>query len=464
MKNKIVSILAAAALLFALVPAGAFAPAVNADESNVITFVELFGFHGPLIGETAEENISSICVFDDAPYTIKSLAWYTEVSGSNHMLTGSETFKESASYWLEITILPKSGYFFDYNDQPLFWINNSQNYVDTNWLMYIEPDGSLAFYSVELASEVAGGIIDELNIYGVFYPYQGESVGPSRNAIYIPNDCHCSIKSVTWSRYAHEGEDSSQTVGDSEVFQAGDTYWLYFIIEPDEDYFFDSYAVPDVYINESTDYVETSTVWVDNDGNLRLSSISFPVVDITSGVKIEEVNIKGFNRPQAGVSVGDNVAYLNTPTDAPYLLIYGRWDDGVVVLENDDVFEAGKTYSLSFYILPASGYCFESYGMSVLVNGSSDYAHGTYTIQPDGTLVCYTVDFYLDEGITYRLGDMDGDGDVDSNDSIYLLRHVLFEDEYYIIQSGDMDCDGDVDSDDSIYLLRHVLFPGDYPL
>ena len=29
---------------------------------------------------------------------------------------------------------------------------------------------------------------------------------------------------------------------------------------------------------------------------------------------------------------------------------------------------------------------------------------------------------------------------------------------------GDMDSDGDVDSDDAIYLLRHVLYPDDYPL
>ena len=64
----------------------------------------------------------------------------------------------------------------------------------------------------------------------------------------------------------------------------------------------------------------------------------------------------------------------------------------------------------------------------------------------------------------YLLGDMNGDGIVNSSDSIYLLRHVLFDDDYPLNQPADFMFDGIVNSSDAIYLLRHVLFESDYPL
>ena len=64
----------------------------------------------------------------------------------------------------------------------------------------------------------------------------------------------------------------------------------------------------------------------------------------------------------------------------------------------------------------------------------------------------------------YIRGDMDRDGDIDSDDAIYLLYHTFKPTEYPLDQSGDMDGDGDVDSDDAIYLLYHTFKPQEYPL
>ena len=61
-------------------------------------------------------------------------------------------------------------------------------------------------------------------------------------------------------------------------------------------------------------------------------------------------------------------------------------------------------------------------------------------------------------------GDFTGDENADSTDAIYLLRHVLFGDDYPLNQSGDFTGEGECGSNDAIYLLRHVLFGDDYPL
>ena len=61
-------------------------------------------------------------------------------------------------------------------------------------------------------------------------------------------------------------------------------------------------------------------------------------------------------------------------------------------------------------------------------------------------------------------GDMDRDGDVDSDDAIYLLRYTLFPVDYPILQDADFTKNGAEGSEDAIYLLRHTLFATDFPL
>ena len=61
-------------------------------------------------------------------------------------------------------------------------------------------------------------------------------------------------------------------------------------------------------------------------------------------------------------------------------------------------------------------------------------------------------------------GDLSGDDEVDSNDAVHLLYHILIPDRYEINQDCDFNGDGDVDSNDAIYLLYHTLIPERYPL
>lgn len=77
----------------------------------------------------------------------------------------------------------------------------------------------------------------------------------------------------------------------------------------------------------------------------------------------------------------------------------------------------------------------------------------------------YTAVFEMIPGSQkYTPGDINGDTTVNEDDVIYLLRYVVFPDQYPITIPADYAADGMVNEDDVIYLLRHVVFPEQYPL
>ena len=60
--------------------------------------------------------------------------------------------------------------------------------------------------------------------------------------------------------------------------------------------------------------------------------------------------------------------------------------------------------------------------------------------------------------------DLNGDGEINKDDAIYMLRHVVYPEKYPVPGNGDVDGSEVVDKDDAIYLLRHVVYPEKYPL
>ncbi len=98
-------------------------------------------------------------------------------------------------------------------------------------------------------------------------------------------------------------------------------------------------------------------------------------------------------------------------------------------------------------------------------NGSYVFVGWDREVTPCYGNAVYTAVFELAENQPdYIPGDINGDEQVNEDDVIYLLYHVVFPDQYPITIPADYNADGMVNEDDVIYLLYHVVFPEQYPL
>lgn len=118
---------------------------------------------------------------------------------------------------------------------------------------------------------------------------------------------------------------------------------------------------------------------------------------------------------------------------------------------------------------PGTGYGMAGYQLNTgnlviiqeVVYDGSTYNWGR---MENGHWVCMDYVKLLSIETTELPGDMNGDGVVNKDDAIYLLRHVVFPDKYPVTIEADINADNAVNKDDAIYLLRHVVFPDKYPL
>lgn len=133
-----------------------------------------------------------------------------------------------------------------------------------------------------------------------------------------------------------------------------------------------------------------------------------------------------------------------------------NWSDGAATLAfEENTWVKGTVLTLTFAVD-------SEYEGNVKVSADVFINRGSYEGGDEPLYV--EVEDGIINVMEYARGDVNGDGFVDSNDAIYLLRYTLDRDDYPINQDGDMNGDGSVNSDDAIYLLRYTLAPSRYPL
>ncbi len=248
----------------------------------------------------------------------------------------------------------------------------------------------------------------------------------------VIDGCRCTVGDVTVDMSAIGG-DAAQAmtrIGDTDVYSVPATA--------------DANTAPGAYCL----YVNASDVFGNyNDSvciDLVIKDIEAPVVS-NPDANPESIVADGAQESRLNVTVVDDSDIDFVTVD---LSAIGGSDAQVMEFSGGDVYSAVVTAAPG---TPADAYCLQ-------VNASD--VSGNY----DDTSVCIALEV-MATGLP-QTGDIDGIGDVNFDDAIYLARYTIFgEDNYPLHADGDVDSSGDVNFDDAVYLARYTIFGEDnYPL
>ena len=363
--------------------------------TNTISLIDVDGFTLPTPGATPC-GASDLSVPTGAPYSIESVKWarYKGAIGDSDItyMTEGEKFEAGKGYYIEIVLHANEGYLFDSLCDWRF--NGVSNYVDETHSSCSGTDARL--YSKDLIAEPRH--VDTVRI---------DNVG----TFFVGNTALSAIENATvpvgagYSLYFRENVNVSYSgsyINDSTTFKKDiNNYQVTFRVVPDTGWTIDS-----------------STVWLINGGAL-------PVADVDTGSDgsinywyvrtsptpsvekqhIDEVNIFGVCAPVAGGTVGDY--------DGTYVLgglydiveTYWYCDDTYTELNDTDVFEKGKHYSLCNVVkVCADGFAIDDTTTFLLnhdeykVERSGKRPDGSYYVwtEPMEAVKTYTVSWYFD--------------------------------------------------------------------
>ena len=110
----------------------------------------------------------------------------------------------------------------------------------------------------------------------------------------------------------------------------------------------------------------------------------------------------------------------------------------------------------------------------ILILGDLDHRYGSgvwFTYQGTGTLTYVeTTDWHDTNVLTYITGtsticgDINGSGDIDITDAVYIIRYIFAGGQPPIgAQSGDLNCDTVCDVSDAVYLMQYIFADGPAP-
>ncbi len=321
------------------------------NDVTTIDKIEAIGLTAPEIGTVATENIKSIKAPAGANYTLSSASWLDKSNGSAQLASG-EKFEADHEYILRVYATPKSGYIF-------LSTGKTSGTVDGNAANVGGVYGSDSQYAMRYEYGKAGKLnISSVDVSGYIVPVAGAKAGDYMN-ITVSENCHLDMSKCYW--YCRT---TGKTMAANDVFEAGKQYALFIYACADTNCRFNGSTK--VTINGSTEYVDAEHIGL---GDIVIPFWSKPV---TVAAAIKSVSVGGYVPAVAGEKAGDHMnlyAYGNYSID--FGSSYWYCDTTCEILSADDVFEAGKEYSLFVYIVPTGTNVFAD-DVYYTVNGSSE--------------------------------------------------------------------------------------------
>jgi len=194
----------------------------------------------------------------------------------------------------------------------------------------------------------------------------------------------------------------------------------------------------------------------------------------TENVVVSKVVIKNLAAPEVGkepdyeITLGSEkysvIGFENTDEPMVNGIVWINEDTKAPVIPGQDRFMGGYTYSVCFIVQTEYPY--------VLKMKDGEIAATATVNGKDAQILEYTETqmkvYYVFDRLpnTEILGDINGDGVVNLEDSLTLFRHSMMPEMYPVSYTGTMDFnkDGFVDLGDSMRLFQYSMMPDLYPL
>ena len=350
-------------------------------------------------------------------------------NGTVYSTSPSDTIDPDYTYRIKLVGTGKQGktfsngpwrydYTFHYylNTNVKLRMNNDFNTAaDYKEVLY---DESAQAYTIDLVPEPDVVYYDYLSL-GAPYPWAGSCPGFNNNWITgVPGG-------VTVRNYSWLDVESGAQLGKNTPFAAGRSYRFEVILDCEDGYYLADPEIMDAYVNGNKALVTKAA------GNGVALTVEYSVA-VSSGLRGQVVSF----HDDSDVTVAlfaDGSAQPQYTTTVP-------------AGEN-----SGGKYT-AVYDIP--GVAAGTYTVQV---SKKNHVTREYTVTVGGDTKTQNAEIWL-------RGDVNGDGKVNKDDAIHLLKHVMLPAVYKINQSGDMNGDGKMNKDDAIHLLKHVMLPAIYTL
>ncbi len=348
---RLLAVVACVAMLVTVIPI--FAAAETIITEIVITNADMT----PVIGKPAG-NYLAYTLPDDAPYVCLHHYWYNDTKG--FMLKEDDVFVEGDLYSLEWSISPKDGYAF--SSATTLSLNGGEGSIDYENTVVVEYDCGIWSERTEAVTALPIKSILITDVDGT--PVVGERA--SNNVSYtLPDNAHFTCTDCYWYSITKR-----VPLSENEFFTKEDVYCLVWEIVPDDGYtFYNGYLPIYIYnVNGAAKGIAGDTN-VAGDSGIIYSGIFYP----SDQPAISEIHLFDVDlTPVAGERAGDHLTYA-LPDDAPYTCTHQFWfnDSKGTSLSEDDLFEAGDSYSLAWMLEPREGHTFSS-AVDISLNGSEE--------------------------------------------------------------------------------------------
>lgn len=325
---------------------------VRSGDVTALDTIAVVGLTKPEIGASAAKNAASIKAAPDSLFKVIAANWIDDTTGN--AMTGNAVFEKGHEYILRVYTEPLDGYVFASTANMTGTVDGKAAYEINS--VYQSDTQRTIRYRYGAPEKLT---VTSVDVSGYVLPVVGAKAGDCLN-LSVSENCHLDMSKCYW--YCNS---TGTTLSANDVFEAGKRYSLLIYVCADENCRFAGDTA--ITVNGSTEYVDSEHIGL---GDII---VPFWTKQVTAASEITDVEACGYEPAVVGDKAGDHMnlyAYGNYSIDMESCYWYCD-TDGKKLAEND-VFEAGKEYSLLIYLIPNGTNKF-AYEVDYAVNGGTEY-------------------------------------------------------------------------------------------